>query len=659
MSNFVNSGAREDSFRKARTMEIEEMPAQALGAGLNGGRTRYVKSRASVFLRVMILIAIYSLVLMAAHCFAYLLRFEFRSPSDEEGRFRQASMWILPSELLLLYAFGQFRSLLSYFSLPDARKIAYAATLVAAGSLAIWYGSNGQKAPPRSIIVLSAILDIMGLCGARLVFRLVREQTRNATAKDGLIRKVVIIGAGDVGANLVKEMRARRDLGMLPVGLFDDDQRKWGAKIHGIPVLGAPDIHLSRKVGAQEAIIAMPSATGKRMREIVQQFTSAGIKCETVPSVEQMVNGEVKVSQIRAVEIEDLLGRAKIEIEDDSIKGIIEGKIVMVTGAGGSIGSELCRQILKYKPLRLLIIERCEVQMFKIEQELLANESKVHLIPLVADVLDTGRVKRIFEIHRPSVVFHAAAHKHVPLMESQPYEALRNNALGTAQLASLSAQNGVERFVLISTDKAINPTNAMGASKRIAELFLQAIQAQHGHKTRFMAVRFGNVLGSSGSVIPTFKKQIASGGPVTVTHPEVTRYFMTVQEAVGLVLQSSTQGEGGEIFVLDMGKLVRIVDVARQLIELSGLRPDIDIEIKYVGLRPGEKLFEEINHRSELMVPTKHPKILRFTGPRISFEELEGELERLAQSALEMDGDQLKRELRKIVPEYQPYLATQ
>jgi FlaA1/EpsC-like NDP-sugar epimerase len=373
--------------------------------------------------------------------------------------------------------------------------------------------------------------------------------------------------------------------------------------------------------------------------------------------MEQMVNGVVKASQIRPVQIEDLLGRERINLATDRIRGLLRGKVVLVTGAGGSIGSELCRQIVINEPELVLLVERCEVQMFQIEQELLNVGRHTQVVSLIADVLDEERMRQIFQRYHPQLVFHAAAHKHVPLMEHQPYEAFRNNTIGTKQLARIALDFGVERFVLISTDKAINPTNAMGATKRLAELFLQALQGHNGSCTKFMAVRFGNVLGSSGSVIPTFKRQIAAGGPVTVTHPEVTRYFMTVHEAVGLVLQSATQGNGGEIFVLDMGKLVKIVDVARQLIELSGLKPEIDIEIKFTGLRPGEKLFEEINYNTENMVRTEHPKIMRFTGEPLPLEELRQGLQNILTNAADRDEDDFKREIQKLLPEYRPYLT--
>jgi len=566
--------------------------------------------------------------------------------------------WTLPAELFSLLLFGQFRSLLSYFSLPDARRIVLACASASMVSLGVWYATKGQHASPRSIIILSFLLDTTALGSVRVGFRMLREGQKGNTKSNRPLRRIAIIGAGDVGANLAKEMKLRRDLRMYPVAFFDDDRAKWNTYVHGVPVVGRPELLTERKIQADEAVIAMPSASGRRIREVVQVFNDVGLRFETVPSMEQMVNGVVKASQIRPVQIEDLLGRERIDLETERIRELVRDKVVMVTGAGGSIGGELCRQIAGYYPLRLLLVERCEVQMFQIEQDLLDLGCGSQIVPLVADVLDCERMRGIFDRFRPQLIFHAAAHKHVPMMEHQPYEAFRNNTIGTKQLAKLSIEFGVERFVLISTDKAINPTNAMGATKRLAELYLQALQRQNGTNTRFMAVRFGNVLGSSGSVIPTFKKQIAAGGPVTVTHPEITRYFMTVQEAVGLVLQSATQGQGGEIFVLDMGKLVKIVDVARQLIELSGLKPEIDVEIKITGLRPGEKLFEELNYNTENMVPTEHPKIMRFAGEPLPFEALQRGLLNIHEKAASRDANQVKLEIQKLLPEYKPFLTS-
>jgi len=601
---------------------------------------------------------IYSLVIVAAHWLAYLIRFEFHPPVEQRTLFWWRLQWSLPIELLSLLFFGQYRSLLSYFSLPDARRIVLACSTSSLISLAVWYATKGLHAPPRSIIILSLLLDTAALGSVRLSFRMLRERRKGTGEGNRPLRRIVIIGAGDVGANLAKEMKLRRDLRMYPIAFFDDDRTKWNTYVHGVHVVGRPELLAEGKIRADEAIIAMPSASGRRIREVVQVFNEVRLPFETVPSMEQLVNGVVKASQIRPVQIEDLLGRERINLETERIRELVRNKVVMVTGAGGSIGSELCRQIAGYHPSRILLVERCEVQMFQIEQELLGLGYGTEIAPLIADVLDGNRMRGIFNHFHPQLVFHAAAHKHVPMMEHQPYEAFRNNTLGTKQLAALSIEFDVERFVLISTDKAINPTNVMGATKRLAELFLQSLQQHNGSQNRFLAVRFGNVLGSSGSVIPTFKKQIAAGGPVTVTHPEVTRYFMTVHEAVGLVLQSATQGIGGEIFVLDMGKRVKIVELARQLIELSGLKPEIDVDIRYTGLRPGEKLFEEVNYSSENMVPTEHPKIMRFTGAPLPFEALQLALSNIAEEAVNKDANHVKLAIQKLVPEYKPQLTS-
>ena len=618
-----------------------------------------VLSDGNAVTRGLLLVIIYSGTILVMHWLAYLIRFEFHPPAEQQILFWQTLKWELPLELLALLLFGQFRSLLSYFSLPDARHVILACASASLVSLAIWDLTHGKFAPPRSIIVLGFILDSGALGCVRIAFRVMRERQRVTGSGDSNrpLRRIIIIGAGDVGANLAKEMKLRPDLRMYPIAFLDDDRAKWSTRIHGVTVIGRPESLSSNKLMADEAVIAMPSASGRRIREVVQLLNEVRIPFETVPSMEQMVNGEVKASQIRSVQLEDLLGRDHIDLETGRILELLKDKVVMVTGAGGSIGSELCRQIVANGSSKLLLIERCEVQIFQIEQELLGLGRAVEIVPLVADILDCERMRGIFERHRPQIVFHAAAHKHVPMMEHQPGEAFRNNTIGTKKVANLAVEFGVERFVLISTDKAINPSNVMGATKRLAELYIQALQKHSVTRTRMMAVRFGNVLGSSGSVIPTFKRQIAAGGPVTVTDPSVTRFFMTVQEAVGLVLQSATQGQGGEIFVLDMGKLVKIVDVARQLIELSGLKPDIDVEIKFTGLRPGEKLFEELNYNTENMVRTEHPKIMRFTGRPLLLEPLRLGLLRIYENASLWGCDQMKLEIQKVVPEYTPQVA--
>lgn len=611
------------------------------------------------FRRALILLVLYALCLATSWRAAYLLRFDFVLPTEVGLQSLRLLPLVIAGKLLLLLAFRQFASLLSYFSLPDAERI-FGAMLIAA---ILTYGAHrfGPDAysPPRSVVLTDFIISFTLLSAFRLAMRLLRERfQRTQGGSDKTLRRIGVIGAGDVGASLVKDFLSRPALGMRAIAFGDDNESKWHTSLHGVPVVGSPEF-LVRKAASleiDEIVIAMPSAPARRIRELVKDLTAAQLKFERVPSMQQLVNGNVRVSQLRPVELEDLLGREPINLQTDRIRQLIKGNIIFVTGAGGTIGAELCRQIAAYSPQRLILLERCEVQLFQIEQELVNLGFGSEILPLVADILDEDRMRALLQRFSPKIVFHAAAHKHVPLMEHQPAEAFRNNALGTSLLAELCAKQGVERFVLISSDKAINPTNIMGATKRMAELYVQALQNAVPGGTKFMAVRFGNVLGSSGSVIPTFKRQILAGGPVTVTHPDVTRYFMTVNEAVGLVLQSATLGTGGEIFVLDMGQPMKIVDVARQLIELSGLEPGTDIEIQFTGLRPGEKLFEELNHNSENHSRTDHPKINRFLSQPQAIEDVRRAFLSLKAHGAEMEPDKMKLAFKNVVPEYQPQL---
>ena len=669
-------------------------------------------------IRQAYLLLSYSIGLTFSLWFAFQLRFDFNVAPEYLVHFDWMLVSIVAVKLILLLCFGQFGSLLSYFGFHDLGKILTVCAISAALALGVWIVAGVPYAPPRAVIVTDLLISFLFLCGFRLSLRLVREGYFDRSGSITGHKRVAVIGAGDVGASLVRDFQVRRGLGMTPRAFFDDDRTKWGTSIHGVTVQGAPETlpdYLHRQ-SIDEVIIAMPSAAGRRIREVVTLLNQLHLRFEIVPSYEQLLTGRVKVSQIRAVEIQDLLGRECIDLQTDRIRELVQDKVVVVTGAGGSIGSELCRQIAGFAPRQLLMVERSEFLLFQIEQELLGLGLGSAILPLVADILDPARMAGIFQRFKPAIIFHAAAHKHVPMMEQQPAEAFRNNTLGTRQLAELALEHRIERFVFISTDKAINPTNVMGATKRMAELYLQALQQELASKgqsemesgpavakasafagptadtmagsssrlatgeedggqdpksqilnprpsfaaeprTKFMAVRFGNVLGSSGSVIPTFKRQIAAGGPVTVTHPDVTRYFMTVNEAVGLVLQSATLGEGGEIFVLDMGHPMKIVDLARQLIELSGLNPDTDIEIKFTGLRPGEKLYEELNHNTENMTPTSHEKIMRFIGQPQTLEQIEAGFDAVQKAGASGDSDQIKLAIQKVVPEYQPYLA--
>lgn len=619
--------------------------------------------RLSSKMRRAVLLLLYAAQLVASLWVAYDLRFDFEVAGPYQLERLCVLLWLIPLQLACLARFDQFKPLLGYFSTPDLARMVYALTVAMGVAWLVWAAFGAGVAPPRGVIVADFIIAVVGLTGARLALRTLREYLHTASAvpkEDSVRRRVVIIGAGDAGAILAQQMIQKPNYGLEPVAFFDDSRHKWNSRVHGIPVLGPAEklVEAHGKLGFQEAIIAMPSAPAKRVGEIVRLLREARLPCKTVPSLDQLAWGQVKVSQLRPVEVQDLLGRERVELETESIREALHDKVILVTGAGGSIGSELCRQIASYHPGNLLLLERSEPNLFKIEQELIALGHGSRILSVLADISDTPRLRQIFNTHRPHIVFHAAAHKHVPMMEAQPVEAIKNNSIGTAVLAEMAAQFGVERFILISSDKAIRPSSVMGATKRLAEMFIQSLYAANRTGTKFMAVRFGNVLGSSGSVIPLFEKQIAEGGPVRVTHPEMTRFFMTIPEASMLVLQSAIQGEGGEIFVLDMGKSVKIVDLARQMIELSGLKPDEDIQIQFVGMRPGEKLFEEITHKGENIAPTTHPKIFRFISQPLNLAALRPVLTQFRERLHEANADELKLLLKEIVPDYEPHLST-
>ena len=598
------------------------------------------------------------LALSASLTLAILIHFDLAPTAECLAALPVILSWVVLSKLMLFYCFRQFHILPDFFGLHELKRLALAVCYSTAAILLLdWRYVTGYS-PPRSVFIVDALLSLVFLAGLRTALKLRHEQRRDSTANpERPARRVGIVGAGEAGAILAHELQSNRRLGLEPVVFFDDDARKWDGAIHDIRVAGKPEILLGQtasRLKLDEVIISMPSAPARRIREIIDILQQAKLKFRTVPSLTELALGKFQVSQIRSVEVEDLLGRAPVQLATDEIRALLRGQRVLVTGAGGSIGSELCRQIAGFAPEQLILVERSEVAAFAIEQELIHSNFPTRIRPFVADILDQPRLRRIFEETRPHVVFHAAAHKHVPMMELQPAEAVRNNSLGTAALAEAALNSGVERFILISTDKAINPTSVMGASKRLAELFLQSLHAANPAKTRFMAVRFGNVLGSSGSVIPIFKRQIAEGGPVKVTHPDMTRYFMTIPEAVGLVLQSAVQGQGGEVFVLDMGKPMKILDLARQLIQLSGFEPEKDIAIEFVGLRPGEKLFEELNLDRELHLPTAHSKIMRLRAEPLPLSTVTELLTRLAEKLYTADQSTIRSLLMEAVPEFRP-----
>ncbi len=584
----------------------------------------------------------------AAWLIAFWLRFNLELPEPYDEQALQSVVWIVPLYGLLFLASGLYRGIWRFASLPDLRRIAICVMIGALAVPAMLFML--QLTVPRSVLVMSPVLLLMMMGGSRLAYRGWKE--RRFVAMVSPERKpVVVLGATDAAANLIRELS--RSTQWHVIGVFDDDRANHRLQIYGATVWGAiADLpELQRRLNARHAIIAMPEANHAERRRAMDIARRAGLHVLTVPSFDDLVSGRVTVSQLRDVELDDLLGRDPVKLDTGGLQEWLGERTILVSGAGGSIGSELCRQVARYRPQHIVLLESSEFSLYTIEQEFARLFPNIAISPVIGDVKDAQRMKQLLSALKPTVIFHAAAYKHVPLMEQgNAWQAVLNNVLGTRVLAETAIAHGIEKFVLISTDKAVNPTNVMGATKRLAELVCQSLQRPDG--TRFVIVRFGNVLGSTGSVIPKFREQIAAGGPVTVTHPEITRYFMSIPEAVQLVMQAGLMGNGGEIFVLDMGEPVKIADLARDMIRLSGFEEN-DIQIVYTGLRPGEKLYEEVLAADENSLPTPHSK-LRIARARASPENL---LEQLAPWLQQNDlpGDAEVREaLAKWVPEYQP-----
>lgn len=506
---------------------------------------------------------------------------------------------------------------------------------------------------PRSIYILTALVLTFFVGGTRLSLRVYSYLTSKPQyiQRTQKLNKVLVIGAGDAGAMLAREIERYHSGKRKIIGFIDDDRDKQGKTMFGIRVLGSRyDIEqVVADTDANEIIIAMPSVKGKKIKEIIDVCKNTNCKLTILPGVYEIIEGTVSVNQLRPVEVEDLLGRDPVKLDTKNVSAYITGKVVLITGAGGSIGSEICRQVAKMQPQKMLLLGKGENSIYEISQELSIEYPQIRKVSIIADVRDEERINGIMDYFHPNVVFHAAAHKHVPLMEYQPMEAVRNNVLGTKVVAEAASKNGVETFVMISTDKAVNPTSVMGCTKRVAEMFVQSMNSIS--ETRFAAVRFGNVLGSRGSVIPLFKKQIAKGGPVTVTHPDMKRYFMTIPEASQLVLQAGAMAEGGEVFVLDMGEPVKIYDLARDMITLSGMIPEVDIEIKFTGLRPGEKLFEELLSAEDGTEATQHKKIFTAMIKCVDKTKLDFQIRRLLEQTT---GDNVVEVLKETVPTYRP-----
>jgi FlaA1/EpsC-like NDP-sugar epimerase len=584
-----------------------------------------------------------------AWSFAYLLRFNFELPSNFAAELHRTVYWVVALQMVIFWRFNLYRGIWRYASTTDLRRIFLAVMLSAAAIPLMFWMLRLDIVIPRSVLIINPLLLILMMGGSRFVYRLWKEQGlyRNFKLRG---EPVLVLGAGDAAVSLARDLAQSSDWRL--VGFLDDDIDKHGRMLNGILVLGKLDSlsDWAVRLGVSQVIIAMPSSSHQQRKRAIKLCNAAQVKALTVPSFDDLMSGKVAVSQLRAIELDDLLGRDPVVLDDAGLHGLLNGKAVMVTGAGGSIGSEMCRQIARFSPTKLVLFDSGEFAMYTIEQELKQTFPALNFVCLVGDVRDVDRVNEAMQLHQPSVVFHAAAYKHVPLMEQHnAWQAIRNNVLGTWTVARAAQQYGVAKFVMISTDKAINPTNVMGASKRLAEMVCQALQPSGS--MRFVMVRFGNVLGSTGSVIPTFRAQIARGGPITVTHPEITRYFMSIPEAAQLVLQAGLMGQGGEIFVLEMGEPVKIVDLAKDLIRLSGFTED-EIKIEFTGLRPGEKLYEELLAYNEQTLPTPHLKLRIAQARQADAAWLMQLLEWV--SATVMADDVVRADLTQWVPEYNP-----
>jgi FlaA1/EpsC-like NDP-sugar epimerase len=603
--------------------------------------------------RSLLVIGMQLSLILAANLTAFALRFDgdIPAPYDE-------IMWRnLPGVMVVfgsgLWVFGIQRGLWRYVGLHDLGKIFWASFAGAAIFYGVVHLVLGQTEYPRSVIILTGLLSGLYLAGIRLAVRWFREWLQIIGPTAG---RVLIVGAGNAGELLVRDMLSDASYNSRPVAFVDDDPVKRKMKIHGIPVLGTTaDIKtVADRVAAHEIIVAIPSASTTVKQRILSGSEGCTAPIKILPSVKRLLGDPVSLQQVRPMSLEDLLQREPIQTDRQELHPLIEGKTVLVTGAGGSIGSELCRQIAGYKPASLVLFERYENALHALLLELRVTFPQVGVLPVIGDVTMPDRVAEVFRQTGPDIVFHAAAHKHVPLMELNPKEAVRNNVWGTRVVAETALAAGVDRFVLISTDKAVNPSSVMGATKRIAEHLVQGLSRRG--PTKFTVVRFGNVLGSNGSVVPLFAEQIRKGGPVTVTDPEIRRYFMTIPEAVQLVLQASVMGQGGEVFVLDMGEQIRIADLARNMIVLSGLVPGKDIEIVYTGLRPGEKLYEELFEGTEEVEGTAHAKINRAVGAPLPAGDLDQWTKDLQMRLLENDEDNLIQDLKRLVPSFHPVL---
>jgi len=580
---------------------------------------------------------------------AFFLRFNLEKiPNEYHTVFWTLAIISVPIQLILFQYFGLYRGIWRFASIPDLIRILKAVlvgSLVTFLILFIWQRLDGV---PRSVIILYPALLVAGLSIPRLLYRWIKDHHFGFAAEQG--KRALIVGAGRAGELLVRDLL--KDGEYIPVAFLDDNQKKHGLDIHGVRVIAGTDRFEEQiiNLNVEIVLLAIPSASASLMRSLVDKSLSLKIPCRTLPSLPELTEGKVEVGTLREIKIEDLLGREEISLDDLQVKKFLKGKRVLVTGAGGSIGSEFCRQVVDYQPEQLVMLDHGEFNLYQIDAEMRTTNNE-QIVSVLGDIRDEARMRWVFEHYQPHVVFNAAAYKHVPLVEENPAEGVKTNVLGTSRIADIAVEMGCEKFIQVSTDKAVNPTNVMGASKRAAEIYCQNLNSRSTN-TAFITTRFGNVLGSAGSVVPLFEKQIKKGGPVTVTHPEITRYFMTIPEAVRLILQAGSMGSGGEIFVLDMGEPVKIVDLAEQMIHLSGMEAGKDIEIEFTGLRPGEKLYEELFHQSESLMGTTHPKIMLSASREVDWKEMQLLLEKLRGACTEREVDKVRALLHELVPEF-------
>jgi FlaA1/EpsC-like NDP-sugar epimerase len=609
--------------------------------------------------RVLVLFLVHAVVFSAAYLFAYLARFEFTIPAEYILTFKWSLPVVVGVQLLIGALFGFYRGWWRYVGITDVVRLVVGLSTAVTLLVAAYYTGNllGLNPhfvrTPRGVLLIDWAFALLVLFGARVMIRIGRDRIRGAASPiEGDVRRVLIVGAGDAGETLAREIQHRPQLGMKVVAFVDDHRAKWNSQIRGIQVCG-PISNLGAiadQTSADEALLAIPSASGKRIRELIQHLSDAALPFKTVPGLDQIVSGRVHVTQLRPVNVEDLLRRERIELPGDPVRELFRGKRVLITGAGGTIGSELCSQIAQFEPETLALVERSEYALYEVRKRLSREAGWItsQVTCNLVDISDTEILDALIARTKPHIVLHAAAHKHVPLGEENPPEYVRNNALATRTLAELCEKHTVERFVFISTDKAINPSSVMGSTKRAGEIAL--LDIARGARMKMTIVRFGNVIGSSGSVIPLFMEQIAAGGPVTVTHPDVTRYFLRTSEAVALVLQAATLGDQGHIFMLDMGEPVKIVDLARDLIHLSNHTED-EVPIIFTGMRPGEKLFEEIRLEGESIRPTVHPRIVITEAPQPESEVVAQWLRRARNASTPETALHL---LAALIPEYTP-----